>query len=271
MDKNKNQHIYSANLGDIVQKDNLVAFIDESGDDCFDTEKVGVSKWFNVSAVVTKPIIADQMLQYVENFNHKPLKNMSSKDLSHTQRKDLFSGLTKFSYKTIHSVFYKPEIGQAYKMNLYPNMYLIGLQNVIERITWCTKQFKRKLVNIFISSRNKVREEQIKNYIFNPSFRNSSSLYYPERIGAVNYLKTEEEFKLLFADYSAFTLNSAIENRGNPACPDPQYFKWFQKGHLYSSTHPKYGGVWGNGLKLVPDYSNIIEQNEILQEIKKIK
>ncbi len=50
-----NNNINSSFDEKIDIENDLYAFIDESGDDGFDFTKQGVSKWFNVTAIITLP------------------------------------------------------------------------------------------------------------------------------------------------------------------------------------------------------------------------
>lgn len=191
---------------------------------------------------------------------------MSAKDLKHLQRKDLFAGLSSFNFLTTHSLFYKPKIDPNDRLVTYPSMYLVGVKNVIERITWITKQYNKKRAHIIISNRNSIKAETLREYLFNISIRANANLAYQERIGIVKLCNFELKNKLLLADYAAFSLRMVFEETGTPPCAEPHYFNWFQKGKLYSSTHDHYHGIWGNGLKLTPPDQNLITKSDILNE-----
>lgn len=252
--------------GRIDVSQDLYAYIDESGDEGFDLQKNGVSQWFNVSAIIATPQVITNMVTYIRDYRdskklNKDLAKMSSKDLGHNQRKDLFNGLSKFNFITIHSLFYKPGIDPENILVTYPSMYFVGVKNILERLTWCAKQCDKRRVHITISNRNKIEPENLKDYLFKISFLANNNNAYLNKIGVVTLRNFNLKHQLLLADYSAFSLRMAFEEMGNPPCPEPQYFDWFQKGKLYSSTYGSYTGVWRNGLKLVPSDQELLKSH----------
>lgn len=254
--------------GGIDFRTDLYAFIDESGDEGFDFEKRGVSKWFNVSAIIVKPDVSIQMVNYISSYRdkrcmQKKLAKMSAKDLQHLQRKDLFIGLSKYDFITTHSLFYKPRIDPHDRLVTYPSMYFVGVKNVIERITWCTGQFSKRKTHVIISNRNNIKAEAIKEYLFDKAI---TKLYYPKRLGIVKLSNFDLKNQLLLADYSAFSLRMVFEESGDPPASEPYYFDWFQNGKLFSSNHETYNGVWGNGLKVIPADKSLISKSDILNE-----
>lgn len=245
-----------------IEKD-LFAVIDESGDEGFEFEKSGVTKWFNVSALMATQQTMNEMVEYIRNYRIKrnlqrDIPKMSAKELTHTQRKDLFLGLSKYKFLVTHSLFHKPSIDPRDRMATYPSMYFIGVKNVLERITWCAKQSGKQRVHILISNRNSIKAEDLKRYLFETSVKVNNNLAYREKIGIVRLSNIGLMPQLLLADYAAFSLRLAFEETGNPPCNEPYYFDWYQKGKLYSSKHTHYSGVWGNGLKLVPGNKDLL-------------
>ena len=261
-------NLNSAFTGKIDIDHDLYAYIDESGVECFDFKKVGVSKWFNVSAFISKPNVVNQMVEYIDNYRQKrciqkKIERMTAKELQHLQRKDLFIGLSRYNFITSHSLFYKPKIDPKDRLVTYPSMYFVGVKNVIERITWCTKQHVKRKTHVIISNRNNIKAQEIKDYLFD---RAITKLYYPERLGIVKLCNIDQNYKLLLADYSAFSLRMALEESGDPPATEPYYFDWFQKGKLYSSNYGEYTGIWRNGLKLYPADKTLITKSDILDE-----
>jgi len=257
--------------GKIDIENDLYAFIDESGDDGFDFSKHGVSKWFNVSALITSPTTAQNMIDEIVQFNKnrdskRLLAKMSSKELNHVQKKGIFLTLQKFDFITIHSLFYKQKIDPNNGLIVYPSMFFVGIKNVIERITWCTKQSGKNRTHILISGRNDINAMKLGDYLFKKSFLANKNLCYIEKLGKVGLSTINKHNTLLLADYSAYSLRMVFENIGNPPAPEPYYFDMFQRGKLYCSDHPKYSGVWSNGLKLTPADKELIKNNDILNE-----
>jgi len=145
-------------------------------------------------------------------------------------------------------------------------MFFVGIKNVIERITWCTKQCGKNKVHILISNRNNIKSSDLGNYLFDYSFRAKKNLCYIEKIGKVELSTINKHNALLFADYSAYSLRMVFEDIGNPPAPEPYYFDMFQRDKMFFSEHPKYSGVWSNGFKLTPANKLLIKNNDILNE-----
>lgn len=270
--QDKNTNLNDSYSGDIDFSKDLYAYIDESGDEGFDFTKDHVSRWFNVSAIMMTPETAADMIDYVKDYNAakphpKALTRLTAKDLNHSQRKDLFFGLSRFNFITAHSLFYKPEIDPKNRLVTYPSMYFVGVKNLIERMSWCVKQYCKRRIHIIVSGRNSIKSEDLKRYLFEVSFRANKNFSYIEKLGIVKVGNITKYNQLLLADYSAYTIRMAFEELGNPPCTEPQYFNWFQRGKLYSSNHSSYGGVWRNGLKITPDDKNLLKNiSDILDE-----
>jgi hypothetical protein len=252
-------------------KNDLFAFIDESGDDGFDFSNKGASRWFNVSAFIAKPDSVNEMVADIEKYREtylpqKTIEKMSSKDLKHNHKKGIFLTLSKYDFITTHSLFYKPDINPHDRLVVYPSMYFVGIKNVIERITWCVKQSGKRIAHVLISNRNNIKSLELQNYLFKYSFVASKNLCYLEKLGIVKLTNFNLRPQLLLADYSAYTLRFVFEEIGNPPAPEPYYYEMFQKGKLFYSEHPKYTGVWGNGLKVTPNDHSLIHNGDILNE-----
>ncbi len=260
------------NYSDGIEIENdLYAFIDESGDEGFDFTKSGVSKWFNVSAFICKPQVAVLMVQRIEEYRNKrlpqrPIERMDSKELKHNQKQDVFISLSSFKFITTHSLFYKPKIDPKDNLVTYPSMYFVGVKNVLERISWCTNQYKKRRTHIIISNRNNIKAEDMQNYLFHNSVVANKNLTYQNRLGLVKLSNFNQKPQLLLADYSAFSLRKVFEEEGDPPSISPYYFDMFQKGKLFSSTHKKWRGIWGCGLKITPSDKSLIKHSGILNE-----
>lgn len=257
--------------GVINESKDLYAFIDESGDEGFDFSKSGTSKWFNVSAFVSEPSVSRKMVthlkEYCSNkFPGKPIMKMDSKELKHNQKKDIFTSLSSFNFSTIHSLFYKPDINPKDSLYTYPSMYFVGIKNVIERISWLTKQYGKERTHLIISSRNSIKKVELKTYLFQNSVMANKNLTYMNKLGIIKLSTFDQRPQLIIADYVAYTLRMVVEKIGNPPTPEPYYFDMLQKDKLFRSDHKFYGGVWRNGLKCTPDNINLLRQSGILDE-----
>ncbi|MEA4813231.1 MAG: hypothetical protein VB108_11785 [Anaerolineaceae bacterium] len=253
-----------------LEKD-FYAYIDESGDEGFDLGKAGVTYWFNVSAIVATPSEFSRMNFVLQKYHserkiNKPIYKLSSKELDHNRKKDLFQIIGSFRFITIHSLFYKPRIDLNDRLVRYPSMYFVGVKNVIERLSWLTKQYGKQKCHIVVSGRNNIKESLLREYLFKYSIIGQSNLTYQEKIGKVTTGNISQHTELLYADYAAYSMRIYFEESGMPPSPDQSYFRWFQKNKLYSSQHSKFKGVWTNGLKLTPNDKNIKYISDILDE-----
>lgn len=252
-------------------KTDLYAYIDESGEEGFDFNKPAVARWFNVSAIVATPSVFSQMNASLKTYYssrniHKPIHRLSSKELDHNRKKDVYQTIGRFPFTTIHSLFYKPKIDPNDRLVRYPSMYFVGIKNVIERLSWYTKMAGKRKAHIVVSTRNSIKADELRNYLFVYSIKGERNLTYHEKIGMVSLGNVSQHIELLYADYAAYSLRMYFEELGSPPSPDQSYFRWFQKGKLFSSNHRSYPGVWGNGLKVTPADRSLKYISDILDE-----
>lgn len=244
----------------------LVAYIDEAGDEGF-TE--GSTDWFGVSALVTTQAVSNQMLQEVNKcFDGKPGKTF--KKLSHGKRKDILAKLAKYNYLTVHSFFHKPSL-DAVKDHLciYPSMYFVGIKNLVERISWLTKQYGRNRCHILISERNQINLDNLKQYLFENSvitLKGGKNLYYPSTIGVVAVSGVKKHEKLILGDYTASSMFQSLEEETEAKITEKIYAELFLQKKIYASSHPRYKGVWKNGIKITPEDPAFIKLEGILEE-----
>jgi hypothetical protein len=250
-----------------IAETDLFAFIDESGTECFNT--VLSEEWFNVSAIVLKFNTSNLMINTIKSFRDKyrkgsPLHKLSFKDLKHSQRKNLLGMLCNNNYLTIHSSFYKPLLNP--NDYTYPNMYFIGIKNVVERLSWLTNQFNFNRVHIVISNKDHTKSENLKDYLFTKSVKADKNLMLMSKIGIVNLNTIGNQLRLLLADYTASSMWHCLEKTSLAKIIENVYFDIFLKTKLFSSNYRKYSGIWSNGFKCIPNNKNLITHNDILKE-----
>lgn len=260
--------------GAIDTTKDLVAYIDESGDDGFDFSK-GCTQWFVASSIISTHENSNILFDKIKEFNAEKLpqrkfSKISFKDLSHSQRRVVLGYLknANANYLSINSAFYKPSINKDDPMCTYPSMYFIGIKNLIERISWLTSQYNKRCAHILISNRNKIKIEELREYLFVTSLAAGKNMAYTNSIGCVSLSSIENHPKLLLSDYSASTIFQALELKNdNSGVPETAYFDIFLKNKLYSSNHKNYSGVWRNGLKCTPDSQDLLyNKSGILEE-----
>jgi hypothetical protein len=258
--------------GEILPKEDLVAYVDESGDEGFNFSRPNHCKWFVVSAIVSSLDESNNMLQSLHSYmqKYKPTKRitkMSFKDLDkHNDRKNLLGMISKHKYLTTHSVFYKPNIDQNDPLYTYPSMYFVGIKNLIERLSWLTKQYNKRKIHIAISNRNSIPSINMQTYLFTTSVSAERNLTYFDKLGKVVLSTPHINPKLLFADYASYSMRVCLEKETEAQVVEPTYFNILLKDKLFSSNHPKYNGVWNNGIKCTPGNKQLIEYDGILNE-----
>lgn len=257
--------------GGIDIANDILAYIDESGDDGFKFDK-GCTKWFAVSALVTNYAEIQRMNNTLVTFKNKyksqttTYSRLSFKNLSHNSRRDVLAMLSNHKYLSVHSVFYKPEIEPNDRICTYPSMYFVGVKNCIERLSWLAKKHNKKRVHILISSRATIKNDELSKYLFSYSVLAQKNLTYHEKIGQVS-LNTEDNCpRLLFGDYCASAMRFCLEKTGEANMPESIYAEIFLKGKLFTSCHQQYKGVWNNGLKCTPNDQRYMEYAGILEE-----
>jgi len=249
----------------------LVAFLDESGDEGFKFETTTCSKWFVVGGIILTHNESNSMVNGINEFilkycSNKPINKTSFKELSHNQRKNLLGILSKYNYQAISSAFYKPKIDPSNNLCTYPSMYFVAVKNLIERLTWVTNQFNKKRVHILISNRNSISSQNLQQYLFVNSINANKNLFYKNNLGMVCLSTPNNNNKLLLADYASSCIFHALEKTSEAQVVENIYCDIFLKGRMYSSNHKKYGGVWKNGFKCTPDDKGLIDYLGILEE-----
>lgn len=257
------------NFSGNFEDNDLLAYIDEAGDEGFTFERK-CTKWFLVSSIVLTLNESVAMLNTFNTFRNRycPTRNLNKctfKDFGERDRKNLLKMLAKHNYLTVHASFYKPDIDPKNIMCTYPSMYFIGILDVLERLTWLTKQFGKRRVHVLISNRNSISSQNLKEYLFTKSIRANANLWYEERIGKVSLSTPSNHAKLLFGDYSASSMFQTLEETEEGAYEET-YFNLFLHQKLYVSNHAKHGGVWNNGFKCTPDEKSLLKNSGILEE-----
>lgn len=265
--KNLNK-FYKPNITDTSE--DFYAYIDEAGTEGFDFDKS--EKWFIVSAIFSTLQHFEGMLETLDEFINEHgsgtrIKKLSFKKMRHNKRKIILGMLSnRHEYMTIHSAFCKPEINPDNNLCEYPSMYFVGVKNLIERLTWATSQYKKRRINIYISTRNHIASSDLEQYLFTNSIKANKNLMYIDRLGKVALGTPNTNRKLLFADYTASSMFRCLNFTTEANVNEPIYFNIFQKNRLFSSNHEKYKGVWSNGFKCTPSKKELIEECGILEE-----
>lgn len=247
----------------IDQENDLVAYIDEAGDEGFNSES---SRWFVVGCVVLKYgeyLKARANLDQFKVDSGRLWKNIHFKSLQHNKRKDLCAYIAKSEYGVIISCFSKFDLSKEEKyLSSYPSMYFVGVKNILERVSWYTQQHKAPKVHIMIGNRNQVKAENLKKYLFETSKNAKKNHSYYDHIGNV-VVGNQEEYGIKLADCITSSVFQLLEPYGVAQQGDRTYYDLCIKGKLYSSNHNKYGGIWSNGLKCTPQNRSLIDSIDL--------
>ncbi len=234
-------------------KNDLVAFIDEAGDEGFSDKS---SRWFVVSSIVATYQNYQRLEERINEFNSdvkKKKTNISFKKLSHNQRKDLSAFISKEEYTTVHSCFNKFNFTpQQEYLCTYPSMYFVGVKNIIERLSWHTKQAGKNKVHIMVGNRNTIKGSKLAKYLFETSKTAEKNLTYFDKVGKI-CLGTVQDRGMILSDCVASSMFNYLEPQGVAKLPEPAYYDICLKDTLYSSNHSAFGGVARNGIKCTPD------------------
>lgn len=250
------------------------AYIDEAGDENFDNTKQGYREWFTVSAFIVSKQNANMLLDILKNFSKaklkdRPLYKMSFKELKHNQSVELFAQLSNIEYQTIHCIFHKPSlIENNHSACRYPSMYFYGTLDLLERISWLTKQEGKRKTHILISSRNHIKTTELEGYLFEKSLHSGSSknMIFPERIGQTSLSNSSNHPLLNLGDYAASAMYQTLNPKTSKLVVEKIFFDTLLKEKIFSSEHPKYKGIWGNGIKCIPEVKDKILYKDILEE-----
>ena len=121
----------------------FVTYIDESGDEgfVFDPDGSGSSRWFVLSAVVTRRINDLQMVECLREarkvLGKAPKTPLHFADLRHEQRVPYIRRVGDLDIRTINIAVYKPAIGKSATFQGNKNLlYRYTTRFLVERLSW---------------------------------------------------------------------------------------------------------------------------------------
>lgn len=257
-------------LNIIDKSRDLLAFVDEAGDEGFNDKSC---KWFVVGAILLTykqyQQASSKLQEFAKQRSITPNK-IHFADLPHNKKRDLCAYLSETDYSLVYSAFSKFEFSESEKaLSTYPNMYFVGINNVIERGTWLCKQYGFRKVHFAIANRNKVKIERLDSYLFN-SMNANKFHHYPNYLGKL-VIANNSHLGVKCADIVTSSMFQALEPTGRPNIGDDSYLKLCiaDKNRLFKSTNPTYSGIWCNGFKCTPSKNTLVNtiHNGILTEV----
>lgn len=237
----------------------LVAYIDEAGDEGFSLTS---SKWFLAGCIVMEYDQFQTAKNNLDTFQKdigRKWENIHFKDLPHNRRKDMCAYIAKSKYTFISSCFSKFQLNDDEKyLCSYPSMYFVAIKNLVERVSWHTAQSGHGRVHIMIANRNKVKAEDLRNYLFIASKKALKNLTYFDKLGNI-VIGNQSEYGIKIADCVASSMFQLLEPQGVANMGERTFYDICIKGRFYNSKHSTYGGIWNNGLRCTPRDKTLID------------
>ena len=156
----------------------FVTYIDESGDEgfVFNPDGTGSSRWFVLSAVVTRRINDLQMVECLREARKVLVKGPKTPlhfaDLRHEQRVPYIRRVGDLDIRTIHIAVYKPAIGKSatFQGNKH-RLYFYMTRFLVERLSWLLsrsntgRSSQNKSTEIIFSDRANMSYAEVRNYL----------------------------------------------------------------------------------------------------------
>ncbi|MDD3927965.1 MAG: DUF3800 domain-containing protein [bacterium] len=122
-------------------------YIDESGDEGFSFDN-GSSKWFVVSAVITRKAQDMETVKLIDDVRallNKPLrKPLHFRDLRHEHRLPLVDHIAGANLKVVSVMVYKPALSEPEKFRKNARLYFYTSRYLLERVSWYCRDHKTK-------------------------------------------------------------------------------------------------------------------------------
>lgn len=150
-------------------------YIDESGDEGFkfDQPGKGSSRWFVLSAVVTR---ADEDLPAVKlvdrvraRLNKAPRAVLHFRSMKHEHRLPYVDEIGKAKLRTISVLIHKPSIREPEKFASEPHLlYRYATRYLLERVSWLCRDCRRDpthVAKVLFSNRSCMSYDEIRGYL----------------------------------------------------------------------------------------------------------
>ena len=170
---------YDTNVvNNTIEQTNFVTYIDESGDEgfVFNPDGSGSSRWFVLSAVVTRRINDLQMVECLREtrqvLGKAPKTPLHFADLKHEQRVPYIRRVGNLDISTINVVVYKPSIrdvgkftGERHLLYRYLTRYLVERLCLLINRSFRTSLGRNRSTEIIFSDRSNMSYEEVRSYL----------------------------------------------------------------------------------------------------------
>lgn len=156
----------------------FVAYVDESGDEgfVFNPDGSGSSRWFVLSAVVTRRFNDLQMVECLREtrrvLGKAPKTPLHFADLKHEQRVPYIRRVGSLDIRTVNIAVYKPSIREVSRFQGTKHLlYRYTTRFLVERLSWMLSRTGRGMkdqnrsAEIIFSDRANMSYEEIRSYL----------------------------------------------------------------------------------------------------------
>lgn len=150
-------------------------YIDESGDEGFkfDQPGKGSSRWFVLSAIVTREeadLPTVKLVDHVrQRLNKPPRTPLHFRTMKHEHRLPYVDEIGKADLRTISILVHKPSIGDPEKFTTQPHLlYRYATRYLLERVSWLCRDYRRVplgIAKILFSNRSCMSYDEIRDYL----------------------------------------------------------------------------------------------------------
>ena len=244
----------------------FVTYIDESGDEgfVFNPDGSGSSRWFVLSAVVTRRINDLQMVECLREarkvLGKGPKTPLHFADLRHEQRVPYIRRVGNLDIRTVNVAVYKPSIRERATFQGNKNLlYRYTTRFLVERLSWLLSRTstgtpgQNRFTEVIFSDRANMSYEDIRDYLrrlvrqsdADPSrVQLDGSIIDPETVRSVQHSQLAG---LQVADAVATGVHFALKlNRYGET--ENAYFS-----HIAKTLYRRNGKVLGYGMKFWPE------------------
>ncbi len=150
-------------------------YIDESGDEGFkfDQPGKGSSRWFVLSAVVTRAVDDLETVKLVDDvratLNKPPREPLHFRRLKHEHRLPYVDAIGKARLRAVNLMIHKPSILEPEKFIAEPHLlYRYATRYLLERVSWLCRDARRsstETARVVFSNRSCMSYDEIRNYL----------------------------------------------------------------------------------------------------------
>ncbi len=166
------------NNSNVKEPTRFVAYVDESGDEgfVFNPDGSGSSRWFMLSAVVTRRFNDLQMVECLREtrgvLGKAPKTPLHFADLKHEQRVPYIRRVGSLDIRTVNIAVYKPSIREVSRFQGTKHLlYRYTTRFLVERLSWMLsrtgrgRQDQDRSAEIIFSDRANMSYEEIRSYL----------------------------------------------------------------------------------------------------------